>query len=208
MNATRWTVGAGLAGTALLGAAMTREAGSRSFHVLAWCVAGSWVAGALAGGPELSDAGPAGRPSGPVVVPLLAGAASFGGFAALAELAGFIPPVDRAVRGALGYGESGSAPAVLASAGATAVAEEMFFRGRIWSLTRQRHPVLATTFAHAAATSATRNPALVAAALVMGPLFGWQRRTTGGIRAPLITHLTWSALMVRVLPRLRGRGRG
>jgi hypothetical protein len=33
-------------------------------------------------------------------------------------------------------------------------------------------------------------------------LFGLQRRATGGIQAPLITHLTWSVLMLRFLPPL------
>jgi hypothetical protein len=36
----------------------------------------------------------------------------------------------------------------------------------------------------------------------MGALFARQRQATGGIQAPLVTHLTWSALMVRFLPRL------
>ena len=36
----------------------------------------------------------------------------------------------------------------------------------------------------------------------MGTLFGLQRRASGGIQAPLLTHLTWSALMLRYLPPL------
>jgi CAAX protease family protein len=57
------------------------------------------------------------------------------------------------------------------------------------------------------ATSATRNPALVLASVVMGSLFAAQRRSTGGIQAPLLTHLTWSALMLRFLPPLFKRRR-
>jgi membrane protease YdiL (CAAX protease family) len=52
------------------------------------------------------------------------------------------------------------------------------------------------------ATTTTRNPALVLAAGVMGTVFALQRRASGGIQAPLITHLTWSTLMVRYLPPL------
>jgi uncharacterized protein len=52
------------------------------------------------------------------------------------------------------------------------------------------------------ATVATRNPALVLASGVMGALFGLQRRSSGGIQAPLLTHLTWSTLMLRYLPPL------
>ncbi len=40
------------------------------------------------------------------------------------------------------------------------------------------------------------------AAVVMGTLFGAQRRASGGIQAPVLTHLTWSVLMLRYLPPL------
>ena len=40
------------------------------------------------------------------------------------------------------------------------------------------------------------------ASVVMGALFGWQRKVTGGIQAPVLTHLVWSALMLRYLPPL------
>jgi hypothetical protein len=43
---------------------------------------------------------------------------------------------------------------------------------------------------------------LVAASGVMGALFALQRRASGGIQAPMITHLVWSALMLRFLPPL------
>jgi len=36
----------------------------------------------------------------------------------------------------------------------------------------------------------------------MGILFALQRRATGGVQAPLLTHLTWSTLMLRYLPPL------
>jgi len=36
----------------------------------------------------------------------------------------------------------------------------------------------------------------------MGALFGLQRRASGGIQAPVLTHLTWSTLMLRYLPPL------
>ena len=62
--------------------------------------------------------------------------------------------------------------------------------------------MLISTAVYALATVATRNPALVFAAVVMGALFGLQRRASGGIQAPMLTHLTWSALMLRFLPPL------
>jgi hypothetical protein len=59
-----------------------------------------------------------------------------------------------------------------------------------------------STAVYALATTSTRNPALVLASGAVGTLFALQRRATGGIQAPLLTHLTWSALMLRYLPPL------
>jgi hypothetical protein len=36
----------------------------------------------------------------------------------------------------------------------------------------------------------------------MGAIFAAQRRATGGIQAPIITHVVWSTLMLRFLPPL------
>ena len=68
-------------------------------------------------------------------------------------------------------------------------------------------PVAASTAVYTLATTTTRNPALVLAAGVMGTLFSLQRRASGGLQAPLLTHLTWSTLMVRFLPPLFRRDR-
>jgi uncharacterized protein len=35
----------------------------------------------------------------------------------------------------------------------------------------------------------------------MGAVFGLERLWTRGVLAPLVTHLTWSTLMVLALPR-------
>jgi hypothetical protein len=64
------------------------------------------------------------------------------------------------------------------------------------------HPIVKTTLAYAATTAATRNPALVLAGTATSGLFGLQRRTSGGVLAPALTHLTWSLLMLRYLPPL------
>jgi membrane protease YdiL (CAAX protease family) len=91
---------------------------------------------------------------------------------------------------------------VLLTAGANALAEELFFRGALWSLVEESHPLATTTLAYAATTTMTRNPALVLAGTATSALFGLQRRTSGGILAPALTHLTWSLLMLRYLPPL------
>jgi hypothetical protein len=62
--------------------------------------------------------------------------------------------------------------------------------------------VLKSSVVYTLATVATRNPALVLASAPMGLLFALQRRASGGIQAPVLSHLTWSVLMLRFLPPL------
>jgi membrane protease YdiL (CAAX protease family) len=83
----------------------------------------------------------------------------------------------------------------------------VFFRGALYAAVGRNHPVATSTGVYALATVATRNPALVLASVVMGALFGLQRRASGGIQAPMLTHLTWSILMLRFLPPLYRRQR-
>jgi hypothetical protein len=91
---------------------------------------------------------------------------------------------------------------VLVTTLANGAAEEVFFRGALYAAIGARQPVATSTGVYVLATVATRNPALVLAAGVMGALFGLQRRATGGIQASTLTHLTWSSLMLRYLPPL------
>ena len=51
-------------------------------------------------------------------------------------------------------------------------------------------------------TVATGNPMLVFAALTLGTVLALQRRASGGILAPMLTHVTWSAIMLFALPSL------
>lgn len=43
-------------------------------------------------------------------------------------------------------------------------------------------------------------PLLVLAAALVGAVVGLQRRVTGGILGPIVTHLTWSLGMLFLLP--------
>ena len=82
------------------------------------------------------------------------------------------------------------------------MAEEVFFRGGLFAAIGRRHPVLISTAIYAVATVATRNPMLVFAAVTLGLVLALERRASGGILAPVITHVTWSLLMLFVLPPL------
>ena len=194
----------GIAGAGLLGISLSTKAGSPQFYILTMGLAGTWAAGALSSGPLplniTKDRDGTWRR--PVVIPVLTGAGAFGLFYGAAQLARHIPPLNRAIGSVLHYADDGSTPLVVATASANAVAEELFFRGALWSLVAESHPVVKTTLAYTATTAATRNPALVLAGTATSVLFGLQRRISGGILAPALSHLTWSLLMLRYLPPL------
>ena len=193
---------AGIGAAGLLGASLTTRPGSGKFYVLTMGLAGTWAVGALSGGPV-----PLGRPgdrhSGhQAVVAVLTGAGAFGLFYGAARLARHVPSLSKAIGSVLGYADGGSTPLVLLAACTNAVAEELFFRGALWSAVRHSRPLAITTLVYAATTAATRNPALVLAGATTSVLFGLQRRASGGILIPAITHVTWSVLMLRYLPPL------
>jgi uncharacterized protein len=200
----RRVIATGISGTALLGISLSTKAGSPEFYVLTLGLAGTWALGALGSGPvQLDIAGI--RDKGmrqSVAVPVLTGVAAFGVFYGAARLARHIPALNRATANVLHYADEGSTPLVLLTASANAVAEEIFFRGSLWSLVQDTHPVVQTTVAYTAATAVTRNPALVLAGAATSVLFGLQRRASGGTLAPALTHLTWSLLTLRYLPPL------
>ncbi|HET8616029.1 MAG TPA: type II CAAX endopeptidase family protein [Actinomycetales bacterium] len=191
-------------GTAALGVSLSSEPGSRRFYLSTLGVAGIWTAGALTSGPlhrgwvQARDL----RLGRPVWTPVATGVGAFGFFVAVASVATRAPRLHRAVADILSFAERGNEGWVLATTLANGVSEEMFFRGALYTALEGRRPAVTSTLTYAAVTASTRNPALVAAATVMGGLFAVQRRATGGLQAPLLTHLTWSALMVRCFPRI------
>jgi membrane protease YdiL (CAAX protease family) len=190
------TTAAGLTGTALLRFALTGEPGSPRFYIASLGTAGVWTAGAVASGYRVR----AGRVGGQGVAPVATGAGAFSAFYAAALVARRIPVLETAISSVLRHADSGSAPLVLTSC-ANAVGEELFFRGALYAAAG-RCPVATSALAYTAATAATGNPALTLAGAAMGLLLAQQRRASGGVQAPVLTHLTWSVLMVRLLPRL------
>jgi membrane protease YdiL (CAAX protease family) len=200
----RLVAAAALTGTGLLGASLSTEADSTEFYALTFAVAGTWLVGGLGSGPfHLHSPRTDNRSFGHLaIVPVLTGALAFGAFFGAAIVARRIPILNEALASVLSYADRGSDPWVLATTLANGVAEEVFFRGALFSALGVHSPVPLSTAVYMLTTSATRNPALVLAAGVMGSLFAVQRRASGGIWAPILTHVTWSALMLRYVPSL------
>jgi membrane protease YdiL (CAAX protease family) len=200
----RVTAGVSVAGAGLLGVSLSRKPDSPAFYGLTLGVAGTWVAGGLASGPLHLGwmRSPADTLTRPLLTPVALGAGSFGLFYGAALIARRVPVLAAAITRVLRYAHQGSLPLVLTTTLANGVAEEIFFRGALYAAVGREHPVVKSTAVYALATTATRNPALVLASVAMGLLFALQRRATGGIQAPVLSHLTWSVLMLRYLPPL------
>jgi membrane protease YdiL (CAAX protease family) len=200
----RVVAGTALGGAAMRGASLSTRPGSRQFYTSTAAVAATWTAGGLLSGPlhlgwiQTRDA----TLRRPVLTPLATGVGAFGLFYGAALVAVHVPVLDDAVSRVLRFADEGDNRWVMATTLANGVAEEVFFRGALYSALEGRRPVLASTGVYALATTTTRNPALVLAASVMGSLFALQRRASGGIQAPVITHVTWSTLMLTFLPPL------
>ena len=201
----RQVVGAvSVLGTGVLGASLSTRPNSRAFYAMTGAAAATWAAGGLLSGPlhlgwiESRDR----HLRRPVITPVATGVGAFGFFYACALVARRIPFLDESIGRVLVFAEQGNDPWVLATTLANGVGEEVFFRGAMYAALPPGQAVAASTAVYTAATVATRNPALVLAAGVMGTLFGLQRRASNGLQAPLLTHLTWSTLMVRYLPPL------
>jgi len=200
----RVTAAVSVAGAGLLGVSLSRKPNSTSFYALTLGVAGTWVAGGLASGPLHLGwmQTPRATLRRPLLTPVAGGAGAFGLFYAAALVAKRIPPLEAAVTRVLRYAQQGNPALVTTTTLANGLAEEVFFRGALYAAVGVDHPVLKSSAVYTLATVATRNPALILASVPMGLLFAFQRRVTGGIQAPALTHLTWSVLMLRYLPPL------
>ncbi len=205
----RVVAGVSVVGAGLLGASLSTRPGSARFYGATLGVAAVWTAGGVLSGPlhlgwiQRRDD----QLRRPVLAPVATGVGAFGFFYACALAARRIPPLDDAISRVLVFAEQGEERLVLLTTLANGLGEEVFFRGALYAALGERHPVAASTAVYTLATTTTRNPALVLAAGVMGTLFGLQRRASKGLQAPVLTHLAWSALMVRYLPPLFRRAR-
>ena len=195
-------IGTSVVGAALLGLGLSAEPGSRRFYATTLATAAVNALGGLASGPIARGELVEERFQRMVMGPIATGVGAFAVFYAGAHGARRIPVVSRYVTSALQYAERGDQRLVLATALANGAAEEIFFRGAVFSVLADRSPVLTTTGVYALATLPTRNPVLVAAATAMGSLWAFERSHSGGVQAPMLTHVTWSALMLRFLPPL------
>jgi membrane protease YdiL (CAAX protease family) len=136
-------------------------------------------------------------------MPLVYGVALSGLFVVGALIVREVPLLDDQVRHVLDHADQGSVALLVLVTAVNGVAEELFFRGALYAATPRR-PVAVPSAAYVAATLATGNVMLAVAAVLLGVLVGLERRATGGIQAPIITHVVWSVTMLLALPAIFG----
>ncbi|MEO8888682.1 MAG: type II CAAX endopeptidase family protein [Jatrophihabitantaceae bacterium] len=190
-------------GATLLGASLALHQGNLAFYGLTAGLAATWVIGSFASGP-LHLGRSAGQPSGrrPVITPILLGLAASAMFVLGALVVREIEPLRNYTDTVLTHARRGSLPVIFVLTLLNGVAEEVFFRGALFAAISRRHAVAGSTLVYTVATLATGNPMLAFAAATLGVVLGWQRRATGGVLAPILTHVTWSTVMLLALPPL------
>jgi uncharacterized protein len=192
-------------GAAVLGFSLRRHPGESSFYWLTLALAAVWAGGALISGPlHLGGISWRGRNQRPVItgtlVGLLVGAAFVLGGLITREIPAVAAPITRVLL----FAHQGSFLLVVLITVINGVAEELFFRGALYTALGRYHPVLISTLLYTAATMASGNPMLGFAAIILGTVCALERRASGGVLAPMLTHFGWGLIMVLVLPPLFG----
>ncbi|NNM47498.1 CPBP family glutamic-type intramembrane protease [Knoellia koreensis] len=196
-------------GAVLLTLALRVEPGDDLFYVLTLALAVVWAVGAFASGPLHLGRAHTRAGAGlvrPVVQSLSLGAALLVVFLVGGFVVARVPALGDPVRALLDHARLGSLALVAVITAVNGVAEELYFRGALYAAVGRRHAVLVTTAVYALTTAGAGIPLLVLAAAALGLLTGLQRRVTGGVLGPIITHLTWSLGMLFLLPVVLSTG--
>jgi uncharacterized protein len=194
-----------LLGAAALSQALRSHPGEPSFYWYSLALAGVWALGSFLSGPlhlgGLCWRGRNQRPviSGTVIGLLLGGVFVLGGL-----IAREIPPVSELITKVLLYTDQGSWRATMAIALVGGIAEELFYRGALYTALGRHHPLLISTVVYVVATLASGNPMLAFAAIILGTVCALERRATGGVLAPILTHFVWTLVVLLALPPLFG----
>jgi membrane protease YdiL (CAAX protease family) len=192
-------------GAALLGFSLTRPPGAQSFYWLTLAVAAVWAAGAFTSGPlHLGYVRFRGRNQRPVITGTLVGLLLGGVFLLGALVAREIPGVREFITGVLEFANHGALPLVVFITLINGIAEELYFRGALYTALGKAYPAVISTIIYVVAILASRNPMLAFAAVILGAVCAYERRATGGVLAPILTHFFWGLIMVLALPPVFG----
>ncbi len=188
-------------GATLLGLSLATSPGAPAFYPLTIGVAVVWIVGGFLSGPlHLGYIPFRGSLRRPIITPLVLGLIASVVFIVGALVVREIEPIRSLINHVLEHERKGSLVLIYFVTLLNGAAEEVFFRGALFAAIGRKHPIPISVVIYAVVTIATGNPMLVFAAVLMGTLFGLQRRASGGILASIITHLVWSLAMLIALP--------
>jgi hypothetical protein len=188
-------------GAVLLGFSLNVAPGGATFYALTVALAATWVIGGFVSGPlHLGRINFRGELRRPIILPILLGLGVAAVFILGAVVVRNIEPLRNITENVLAFARYGSLPLVAAVTLINGIAEEIFFRGALFAAIGVWHPVAISTVIYTLTTVATGNVMLVFSAALLGVLLGLQRRASGGILGPILTHCTWSMTMLFVLP--------
>ncbi|WP_137144226.1 CPBP family intramembrane glutamic endopeptidase [Mycolicibacterium sp. CR10] len=195
-----------LIGAALLGYSLSRPPGDKSFIWLTLALAAVWAIGAFASGPlHLGHVRFRARNQRPVITGTAVGLALGAVFVVGGLIARQIPGVREYITRVLEFSNAGPLWLIVFITVINGLAEELFFRGALYTTLAKYRPVLVSTVLYVIATAATTgNPMLGFAAIILGTVCALERRATGGVLAPMLTHFFWGLILVLALPPIFG----
>jgi len=192
-------------GAVVLGFSLRRHPGESSFYWLTVLLATVWIAGGLVSGPlHLGGINWRGRNQRPVITGTTVGLLLGGAFVVGGLIAREIPAVATLITRVLMFAHQGSFLLIVVITVINGIAEEIFFRGALYSALGRYHPVVISTVLYVCATMASGNPMLGFAAIFLGTVCALERRASGGVLAPMLTHFVWGLIMVLALPPMFG----
>lgn len=194
-------------GAVVLALTLRIPPGDVLFYAAGVALAAVWTVGALASGPLHLGRGHTRRGerlARPVVQSLALGVLLLALFMAGALVVAQIPLLRGPVDALLDHARYGSVPIVLGVTVINGIAEELYFRGALYTALPNKHAVLISTLVYMLTTVGSGVPLLVLAAGILGFITALQRRVTGGILGPALTHITWSSGMLLLLPLILG----
>ncbi|OSC40046.1 CPBP family intramembrane glutamic endopeptidase [Mycobacterium decipiens] len=190
-------------GAVVLGFSLRRTPGEASFYWLTLALAAVWILGALISGPlHLGGICWRGRNQRPVITGTTVGLLLAGVFVVGGVIARELPRAAELIARVLQFAHQGALLPILLITLVNAIAEEMFFRGALYTALGRCFPVTISTVLYVGAVMASANLMLGFAAVIVGTVCAFERRASGGVLAPMLTHFVWGLIMVLALPPL------
>jgi membrane protease YdiL (CAAX protease family) len=203
----RWISSVTLAvGSFMLAWSLRLAPGNPAYYAATLALSTTWIVGGLLSGKIYLGASRtrSGEPGRGVLQAVIIGVLALAIFLGFAALVASFTPLQGALLVLVAHAHYGFLPVVALLTLLNAIGEELFFRGALYAAVGGRQAMLVTTLVYALTTIPTGIPTLVLAAALVGVVVGLQRRVTGGVLAPVITHVIWSMGILFLLPWVLG----